>query len=156
MLCRLPEASRCCHLAACFVLSTCTETHSHTAFCHPFMSLETLLEYLNLDCIRVFSLDVQVPGLLPSCVCLCVCVRFCVSGCGHPLYLRPSLIFHSFPPVSLCFPCSQSRHLDAAGCLSAPHSHSPTLHAHTHNSPAVNSPMCGQPHLKIVLLSLWF
>lgn len=56
---------------------------------------------------------------------VCVCVRLCVSGCGYPSYLRPSLIFHCFPPISLSFPCSQSHHLDAAGCLSAPRSHSP-------------------------------
>lgn len=128
-------------------------THSHS-LCHLVVNMETLLEYLKLDYIRVLSLHVQVPGLLPSVVCLCVCVRFCVSGCGYPSYLRPGLIFHRFPSTFHCFPCTQSDHLDTAGCLSAPQSHNSTLHSYTHNSLAVNSPVCGERCLKIVLLSL--
>lgn len=88
-------------------------------------------------------------------VCVCVCEVLC-KWLWSPLVFKAQFNFPQLSPVSLCFPCSQSHHLDAAGCLSAPHSHSPTLHAHTHNSPAVNSPMCGQIRLKIVLLSLWF
>lgn len=69
---RLPDESRRCHHAG---RVSCTQTHSHTAFCHPFISLETLLEYLKPCYIRVVSLCVQVPGLLTSFVCVCVCAR---------------------------------------------------------------------------------
>lgn len=54
----LPGESRRCHHAG---RVSCTQTRSLTAFCHPFISLETLLEYLKLCYIRVVSL----------CVCRC-------------------------------------------------------------------------------------
>lgn len=90
---------------------------------------------------------------------MCRCQGCCpvVSVCVCEVlgkWLWSVLVFKAqfnFPQLSpsLCFPCSQSHHLDAAGCLSAPHSHSSMLHAHTDNPPAVNSPMCGQLRLKI-------
>lgn len=120
--------------------------------CHLGTNLETLLEYLEADYIRVSS---ACAGARAAAQFVCVCV--CVSGCGHPSYLKPSLIFHLFPSSSHWFPCSQSPHLDAAGCLSAPRSHSPChTHTRTLSPPAVNSPMCGQLCLKIDRLSLWF
>lgn len=73
------------------------QKHTHTHLCIPFMSLETLLEYLSLHYIRVFSLGVQVPGFHPV-----VYVSFSSNGCGHFLYLRASLIFHSVP-LSVAF-----------------------------------------------------
>lgn len=63
---------------SCLYAITLMHRNAHSrSLCHPFMSLETLLEYLKLDYIRVFSLCVQVPGLLPSFVCLCVCEVLC-------------------------------------------------------------------------------
>lgn len=136
---------------SCLYAITLMHRNAHSrSLCHPFMSLETLLEYLKLDYIRVFSLCVQVPGLLPSFVCLCVCEVLCK-------WLWLLLVFKAqfnFPPLSTLFPLLSMLSVSPPGRRWMFVSTSLTLpprYMHIHTiPPAVNSPICGQPCLKIV------
>lgn len=105
LLLPLGETNLCCvylqrTLSAVTELPVCTRNTLSHSLCHPFMSLETLLEYLKLDYIRVFSLYVQVPGLLPSFVCLCVCEVLC-KWLWLPLVFKAQF---NFPLLSPLFP----------------------------------------------------
>lgn len=140
MLCLPPEVSPLSHQAVCVL----PLSWKHT----PAQPLPSIHESGNTIGISWTTLH---NSLFPVCAdaraatqfCLFVCVRFCVSGCGYPSYLRPSLIFHCFSPISLCFPCSQSHHLDAAGCLSALCSHPPPHVTYTYTQ----FPCCKLAHM---------
>lgn len=119
------------------------------------MSLETLLEYLRVDFYQSFLWVCRCQGWSWMCVCLCEV---------HCKWLWSPLIFKSrfnFPQLSPPFPFFAFHALSLTTwtlldvCQLLAHT-TPSLHAHTHSPPAVNSPMCGQPRLKIVLLSLRF
>lgn len=119
---------------------SCTQTRSHTAVLSAIHqsgnTIGTSQAMLHNSCFPVcVSAGAKAAN---QSVCLSVCVRLCVSGCGYPSYSKPSLIFHSFAPSSLGFPCAQSRHLDTAGCLSAPHSHSLYI-THTHSKSSLTA-----------------
>lgn len=88
-------------LPACVCAAAAKHRNTHSlSLCHRFMSLEAALEYLRLDYIRVFSLDVQVPGPLSSCVYLCVCEVLC-KWLWSPLIFKAQFNFPQLSPFPL-------------------------------------------------------
>lgn len=119
---------------SCLCAAAATAKHRNThslSLCHQFMSLEAALEYLRLDYIRVFSLDVQVPGPLSSCVYLCVCEVLC-KWLWSPLIFKAQFNFPQLSPFPLLSMLSVSPPGHCGIFVSSSLTHSPPRYMHTH------------------------